>query len=310
MRPIRHVLVPVDFSDLSRGALAYGATLARGFDARLTALYVSPFYLTPEPWRAVSMPLLDSEQRRTMEQDLRDFTASACSGNVGMNTIVREGDPAQEILRYASSTRADLIVLGTHGRRGFQRWVVGSVTNRVARNADCLVVAVPPWPAEKGSARVLCAVDLSESSNETLERAAAFARAMSAHLTVLYVVDGPHGFEPWVLKGQTEAEARAELIEAARESLAQRTVHYAWGLSTEVRVIAGQPPEEIERALGHGIDLAVIGVRPSSGIDRFFYGSTAQHVLRSALCPLLLVPHAPVGTEQVDTKAAGASAPS
>ena len=311
MRPIRHVLVPVDFSDLARNAFAHGAAIARRFDARLTALYVSPFYAPPEHWRTLSIPPLDLDRRRALEKELREFASSSGASSAEANTIVREGDPAREVLSYASAAHVDLVVLGTHGRRGFQRWVVGSVTNRVTRNADCMVLVVPPGAAAKDSPRVLCAVDLTESSDETIERAAAFARSMSAHLTVFHVVDGPHGYEPWVLTGQTHEQARAALVETARESLEKRTARHAWGsLTAAVHVVAGEPRNEIERALAGGFDLAVLGVRPSSGIDRFFFGSTAQHVLHGTLRPVLLVPHTSARTGHPAMEATGVGASS
>jgi nucleotide-binding universal stress UspA family protein len=79
--------------------------------------------------------------------------------------------------------------MGAHGRRGFEHWLMGSVTERVTRHARCPVLVVPPRHTKATFARVLCAIDLTESSAETLDYAAAVARATSAHLVVVHVLD-------------------------------------------------------------------------------------------------------------------------
>jgi nucleotide-binding universal stress UspA family protein len=295
VKRIQHVLVAIDLSDGSRGALASAAVLARALGARLTALYVSPRFLPHREWSAFAPTApLDAARKNTLEEDLRRFVTPEGAELPLAHVEVREGDAAREILAYARQGAADLIVLGMHSRRPIERWFLGSVTEQVARKAECPTMAVP-WALEAPAfARVVCGVDLSDSSAETLAQAAAAALALRARLVVLHAVDGPHGFEPWVLTGQTAQEARNALCEHARQELTRLASPYRRaGLRAEVRVQTGEPQAVLEQVLCGDIDLAVVGVHPSRGVDRFFFGSTAGHVLRTGVCPVLLVPHGP-----------------
>jgi nucleotide-binding universal stress UspA family protein len=291
MKPIQHVLVAIDLSDGSRAALDSAAVVARALSARLTALYVSPRFVHH---RERSTSALDAGRKSALEEDLRRFVTPEGAELPLARVEVREGDAAREILSFAQQERADLIVLAMHSRRPLERWFLGSVTEQVARKAECPILAVP-WALQAPAfARVVCGIDLSTSSAATLAQAADAARALRARLVVLHAVDGPHGFEPWVVTGQTEQEARNVLCEQAQRQLSRLVSPYLRaGLRAEVRVQAGEPQAVLDQVLCGDIDLAVVGVRPSRGIDRFFFGSTAGHVLRTGVCPVLLVPHGP-----------------
>ena len=294
MSKVKNVLVAIDFSEGSRAAFDYAAGLARKLGARLTALHVTPQYVTYDPLPAFP-PLapLDPARQRTVEESLRRFVTSPGGELPLAEVFVREGDPADEILAEAIASGADLIVLGTHGRRGFERWVLGSVTERVVRKADRSVLAVPPKAGSPAFARVLCALDLSDSSAETLAHAAAIAQAVGAKLSVLYVASDSHWYEPWPIAGVDQDAVRQAVTQSARKGLAAQVArHVPDSTPVELRVAFGRAHREIEQAAAEGADLVVLGASASSAVDRFFFGSTAQHVLRAGVCPVLLVRHA------------------
>jgi nucleotide-binding universal stress UspA family protein len=130
------ILVPTDFSAPSETALAYGREIADRFDAALHLIHITenPFLraavvdrrsLEEAPVRWLQERLTDSDRRR------------------GAVAIVEQSDePASEILRYAKSANIDLIVMGTHGRTGLARVVLGSVAEAVVRGAPCPVLTV------------------------------------------------------------------------------------------------------------------------------------------------------------------------
>jgi nucleotide-binding universal stress UspA family protein len=292
MRETRQVLVPVDFSEPSRAALGYAAALAGRLGASLTALHVTSPYASYEQLPAFpAQAPIGPERLQRLEQELQRFV-SAAGGEPAARVVVREGDPADEILAEAADGAADLVVLGTHGRRSFERWILGSVTDRVARSADRSVLVVPPQLATPASGRIVCALDLSDSSGRTLERAVELAAALGARLSVLYVAEGAHWYEPWPISGvDTEALQRA-VADAARERLSALVAeHVPEGVPVEVSVTFGRAQREIVRVAGEGADLVVLGLPSTRGVDRFFFGSTAQHVLRAGVCPVLLVRH-------------------
>jgi nucleotide-binding universal stress UspA family protein len=285
-----HVLVAVDFSTCSRGAFDHAAALARGMGARITALHVSPHYATTGEWSDASVPAsADPERWQALHEDLRALAAR--SDDPVPSIVVREGDPAEEILAYAGLAEADFVVLGTHGRRGLRRWMSGSVTERVACTARCPVIAVP-HAASVPFERVLCAIDLTDDSRDTMAYAAAAARAMHAHLIVLHAVQPPPAYEPWMIPPNDDETARRTLSESAHRHLRDLSARYAGGdLPVEVRVTFGTPHGQIERLARSHVALTVLGVRSSRAVQRFFFGSTARHVLRSAVSPVMLVPH-------------------
>ena len=295
MSKIKSVLVAIDFTPGSRGALDFAAGLARGLGARLLALHVTAPYVTYEQLPAFPLPApIGPERQREIEEDLRRFVATPGSEPPPAEIVVREGDPADEILAEAADSAVDLVVLGTHGRRGFERWILGSVTEHVARRADCSVLGVPPTNRGAASARVLCGLDLSGSSAPILEHAAAIARARSAGLIVLYVADGSHWYEPGPISGVDVEGMRQAVTSYARERLGEMIArHVPKGTSVDVQVAFGSAQREIERVAGEGADLVVLGASSSRGVDRFFFGSTAQHVLRAGVGPVLLVRPSP-----------------
>lgn len=296
MAEIRSLLVPIDFSDGSRAAVDHAAVLAHALGAHLTALYVAPQYVTYEPLPAFPPPApLDPERQESLRQDVRRFITPPGSEQPLGEVDVREGDPADEIL--AATAGADLIVLGRHGRRGFERWIVGSVTESVVRKSDRTVLVIPRPARPPAFSRILCAVDLSESSAEVLEYAAGIARAVKATLIVLYVADGHHWYEPGAIAGVDVEAVRRAVEESARERLAGLVAgHVPAGMPADVRVLFGRAQREIERVAAESADLVVLGAGSSSAMDRFFFGSTAQHVLRSGVCATLLVRRPPADT--------------
>jgi nucleotide-binding universal stress UspA family protein len=123
-RPARTILVPTDFSDTAQTAVRVARTYAAALSATVHLLHIAG----------------RDEQATTT---LLTGEASAFGPGIGVTTALRFGDPAQAIVEYARSQGIDLIVMGTHGRTGVSRALLGSVTERVVRSAPCPVLAVP-----------------------------------------------------------------------------------------------------------------------------------------------------------------------
>ena len=296
MPMLQKVLVAIDLSEASRTPLRYAAALASRLGASLTALYVSPRYGTHEPFPAFpSAAALDPARQQGLEDEVRKFVAAAPVESQAVEVVLRDGDPADEILAAAGEPGVDLLVLGTHGRRGFERWSLGSVTDRVARQARQPLLAVPPHSAAAPeSLRLLCAVDLSDDSAGVLAYAGRLAGSLAAPLLVLHVAEGSHWYDPWPISGVDPDEVRRAVGETAEKRLSELVArHVPAGARADLRVSFGRPQREIERIAAEQADLVVLGVPSARGIDRLFFGSTAQHVLRAGVCPVLLVRHAP-----------------
>jgi nucleotide-binding universal stress UspA family protein len=145
MKRIRGVLYASDLSPESRPAFAAAVSIAKSLDARLTIVHVLvPVAPTvPEQYLdAVTLDQLDKRVRQWSARQLDKLTGSAKRAGVRATALLRDGNPADQILRARRSTRAGLIVVGTHGRRGLPKFFLGSVAERVVRMAPCPVVTV------------------------------------------------------------------------------------------------------------------------------------------------------------------------
>ena len=143
MSQIAKIVVPTDFSELATQAVRYAGGLARGFDAEALLIHV-----TEEPFDYKGYGL-SAETILAIQEDLRDVidkglnaAQEACSANKS-RMIIREGSPSAEIIKLAKEEAADLIVIGTHGRGGVAKMLLGGTTERIIRLAPCPVITVP-----------------------------------------------------------------------------------------------------------------------------------------------------------------------
>jgi len=140
MLPIKNILYPTDFSDRSEKAFQLACALARDYEARLIILHVAepPAFITHGEM-ARALDHMDG-YKEELKDKLRELQAPDCTVVVARS--LQQGDPAAEILRSAEETNADLIVMGTHGRTGLRRLLMGSVAEQVVRRAGCPVLTV------------------------------------------------------------------------------------------------------------------------------------------------------------------------
>ena len=301
MIPIRRILCPLDFSRFSRHALEQAVALARESGAVVSALHV--FSVAPvadlvvagaptaiEPLRGTA------PNRAALLSELREFTGDVDTAGVTLRTAIDGGDPVARIFDHAVDEAADLIVMGTHGRTGFERLLLGSVAEKVLRKAPCPVLTVPPRAISPKQgltfANILCAVDFSAASLRALEYAASIAAPGGPGITVLNVVE--LFAEGAGLREEVALDTpsfRAGLSRSALERL-HDTIPPAVRARcpvTEV-VTMGKAWKEILRvAAEEGADVIVLGVQGRNTADLFLFGSTTQHVVRQAACPVLTI---------------------
>lgn len=144
-KPIRHVLCPIDFSEGSDKALDRAAGLAKLFTAKLTLLHnvKYPFWAGREEYT-----LAAERARAAARQKMDEVTARIEASGVTVSGEITDGQPSSVIRRIAEEDdRADLIVMGTHGRTGIKRWAIGSVAERIVRASR-----VPVWTVRMGRA--------------------------------------------------------------------------------------------------------------------------------------------------------------
>jgi nucleotide-binding universal stress UspA family protein len=205
---------------------------------------------------------------------------------------VHEGIAPDSILSFAQERKTDLIVMGTHGRRGYDRVVLGSVTNRVMRRAPCPVLAICKPPHESVAEgeerphvhhlnRILFCTDFSENSERALNYAISAAAEYNSELTLLNVLEGTLTSSKMEETIATATQQLDKLIpEEGRKTLK---------IKTTVRI--GKPYQEIiQLALEAQIDMVVMGVHGRGALDLAVFGSTTNRVLQLGPCPVLAVP--------------------
>lgn len=290
------ILYPTDFSDGARPALRFALRLARQHDATLHLLYVAPG-LGEDPIRGAFEVELDEEaflERLHNEAD-RQMDAlldEAGADDVHVERVVRRGiAPGEAIVRYAGDQAVDLVVMGTHGRRGVARALLGSVAAEVVRQAPCSVLTVrndEPTPSSIG--RVLAPVDLSQYTEPLIRTAKDVTASFGASLDVLHVVE-PLPFPVPLVGAITLHDLVSDPTDRSEAHL-ERILDRCGGLPVTVRTHveeghAAMTILDVADEIDAG--LIVIASHGLSGLERMLLGSVTARIVRRASCPVLTV---------------------
>lgn len=287
MLSIDRILYPTDLSEGAQRAFAYAASLANWHGAEVHMLNVIGRHRYDFEELRDQFPVdTDQLDAWTAEAGIRDFAA----GDLRITQVQEEGAvPATSILTYAEEDSVDLIVMGTHGRRGVDRMLLGSVAEEVVRQAPCPVCTVRNAAETAPSdsvRRVMVPIDFSESSTLALQHARELALTYGAEIVALHAIEEvvlpmAYGMAP----KQVDAEAvRPNVEQALADLLAEHVgVEHA---RAEIRV--GYPPQEILDAVSdENIDWVVMGTHGRQGLNRLLMGSVAERIVREAACPVL-----------------------
>src|ERR1700690_335159 len=265
MLEIKLILCPVDLSEFSIIAYRYALSLAEHYRARLVAQHIVELSRYPYAEFVGAMGDYGDFSRALREggiEKLQEFVRQHTHDPIQPELVVQDGTAPDGILSFAQAQKADLIVMGTHGRRGFDRVVLGSVTDRVMRTAPCPVLAISKLPQEFLAAgeerrhihqlhRILFCTDFSGNSERALKYAISATAEYDAELTLLHVLEEV----PDPLEAR-EALARAtEELDKLRPPLERKT------LRTKTAVRVGKPYREIiQLSLQAQIDMVTMGV--------------------------------------------------
>jgi nucleotide-binding universal stress UspA family protein len=266
------ILCPVDFSEISAHALRTASLLAACGNATLVAAYANwfeaPPYFTEARIEGLEREIRESVQ--AAQQSLADFVKDVLGERAAwVETRVVDGLPADGVRAAAERVHADLIVMGTHGRGGLNRWMLGSVAERVVRESSIPVLTVrsePRWPIR----RVLCPVHDTPASRQALRMAAGLSACLRAELTVLHVLEAS-GDKALALCDWIPAEERARCT-------TRELVRHGDAAEEIIKVAAEEP-----------FDLLVIGAAKRSFFEGMVLGTTTIRAVRHAPCPVLTV---------------------
>jgi nucleotide-binding universal stress UspA family protein len=291
------ILVGVDESEPSNDAVTLAARLARDHDGRLFlchSVFWQPLIVAIESTTFVRVdpaPVMQSLKEQG-EALLAQAAVTAKRFGIEAQRCLVEGDPAESVFKCAGKADCSLIVMGTHGRRGLDRLVVGSTTEAVLRTSTIPVLTVRPGTTSAGETgpyfeRIVVGIDDSQPSDAAIQAIFEFPAADRRHVLFcsvasLEIAIGGRGYYSTamhVIRSEAQAVVEAAVVSAR-----------AKGIAAEGRVLDGDTGDAlIAAARQEEADLIVVGCHGRRGLRRFFLGSVAERVVRTAPVPVLVV---------------------
>jgi nucleotide-binding universal stress UspA family protein len=284
---LKNILFATDFSTAAAGALPYAAEMARHFGAKLYAVHVRPpdaYAIVPRPgWTALAEGP-ETKTRGQMQALLDAFPG------IDREVVIEAGEVWPTMASLIEKNNIDLVVIGTHGRTGLGKVLLGSAAEQIFRQAPCAVLTVGPRsssepPREGKLSEILYATDFSPEALAAAPYAISLAQEHQAHLTLLHVVEEPKAGD----------FVHPEQVVTSSLRLLSNLVPAEAELWCEPRCLVeqGRPAEKIlEVAASNKADLIVLGVRRPRGIPgaaTHLPIATAHKVVSHATCPVLTV---------------------
>jgi nucleotide-binding universal stress UspA family protein len=282
------IVVGYDESESSKAALKEASLRVKNHGGKL--FLVHAVYFDQEEFAILPSQM---EQRFEVGTKVCMAAKQGLQADYGLDgsveSTVCEGEPPEVLTDFAQGKKADLIALGTYGRKGLNRLLMGSVTSQVILNAPCdvLVVKKPCSKCSGSYHSLLVPFDGSEQSKKALSRACELAKVDAAEVSVLYVIPR---YEEMMDFFKTDAIKKSLFQEA--EKIVETAKSLAAGLGMEIKAVvqegnAADKIVEIAGTMKH--DLIVAGTHGWRGVNKALLGSTAERVIAYANCPILIV---------------------
>ena len=295
MERFRKIFFATDYSQCSEHAQQYAFALAKRSGAQLQIGHVVettyPSYAGVYGFGA-EVDLHIDEVKKHAQENLVEVVDAACAQGIEAHPHLLGGHPPEEIVEEARRFGCNLIVIGTHGRSGFDHFLFGSTCERVVRYSEVPVLSVKSPEKEfvhEDDAiqidRVLCPCDFSDVSDEAVPLAVGICRIFGAELLLMHVIDSR--IEYPLLMPEAQLHTSVELHDRAVKRLDALASEYA-DVKTRVEVVSGTPHQEIAEAVKReDVDLVVMTTHGRQGIPLALIGSTAEKIVRTAAVPIL-----------------------
>jgi nucleotide-binding universal stress UspA family protein len=285
----QNILFATDLSPTAARAIPYVKSLAKHYEANLVTLHVRPPAVNPMTQPA-TWPI-DIEATKEVDDRHRKEDLDTFAG-IRTQVLIEEGDIQSSLNAAIKNNNTDLVVIGTHGRTGLGKLLLGSVAEQIFRTVSCPVLTVGPHSGSShGSSgefrEILYATDLSPESQNTAAYALSLAQEFQSRLILMHVIPGRKSGE--LLSAANVTESLEKLLRRIVPPKAE-----AW-CKPEYFVERGDPADKIlELAQVRETDLIVLGVRPEKGVPgaaTHLPIATAHKIVSHATCPVLTVRH-------------------
>ena len=283
---IDRILCPVDFFAASDKAVDYAAGLAEVYNAKIYLLHA----VVPVVPVAYEFPLDTAGIARDMQEaakhEMNKLVARVKTRGTKAESLVLAGAVHEVIRRAISTIKPDLIAMGTHGRSGIDRWFLGSQAEWLMRHSPVPVLTLSAKERLRRPAfrKILVTTDFSAGTADALSYAFSIAQENNSRITLLHVVND--------IAMDVSRKYRDPIIEGVGTKLQNLVPREAWDwCEIRTRVEVGHPYRMIEQTLEkEKPDLLVMNIHGKGMLDRALLGSTAERVVRSAQCPVMLIP--------------------
>jgi nucleotide-binding universal stress UspA family protein len=286
------VVVGTDFSPGSESAVRMAVTLCERTSGRLILVHVSNLlHLLGEDGGAPALEIFARERGRSLEAKLDAIASAAREAGVDASARVLEGPASRVLPDTAEASRADLLVVGRRGSAGLSHVLLGSVTERVVRLAQCPVLVVPKDSAGDLPGRMLIGVDFSHASERAFVAAQSLAPLVGASKGLVLAHARPSRTHDLYLQNWSElAYERAYPFD--REAMERWARRYGQdGIRTHCVMLDGRTEQGlIDTARETGCDWLVVGLQGRTALASLIMGSTTDQVLKLADRPVLVVP--------------------
>jgi nucleotide-binding universal stress UspA family protein len=277
----KHILVPIDLGETSIGALHFAGVFASKFGSKVTLLYadeLATLFADYDPaW--ISYNVTPGEEVQRVEQSIRKLAAEHLKAVARPEIHVVPGHPITTIARISREDDVDLIIMGTHGRRGWRRALVGSVADGVVRESKQPVLVVPrrlEGPHPTSIARIVCPVNFTDAARDAVRFAGEIAKAFDAEMVLVHVAENTAvPFE------------NATIDELFKDWLPAGVAGHS---SVRHLVLRGGPAERVLDCVEDlGADLLVMGAQLKWLRSESVIGTTSERLLRFSNVPILTV---------------------
>ncbi len=324
MLRIERILVPIDFSPVSRVSTLYAIDVARIFNAELILLHVvstssfSGRLLFPQGMSSKETRILTEEESQQCKTVLDEFLAQLPLKGIRYSVHVEKGIPFLRILNAIRQTDPSVLVMGTHGATGFEHMIIGGTAERVIRKAGCPVLTLKPEGFETffrkildgarlfeskakeekrapnaytfPPRKVLYPTDFSEISEQALDYAVFIAQKANAQLIVLHATSSQEEPSGRADQGSESTSAIVQEVSAKMDDVLEEIKALFSQLKVVPKVVPLRPASAIlSTAIKESVDIIVMGTHGWSSLGLLLSTSTTDRVIRDAPCPVLTI---------------------
>ncbi|HTL80776.1 MAG TPA: universal stress protein [Bacteroidia bacterium] len=279
--PFNKILVPTDFSDTSMQAIRHAAYLASKTNAEMILMHVLPvrqvFYEMPEP---VVMFDDEEESLKIADRKLEEITQELHRKyKIHPRELKLRGRISHEIMETVKKEKVDLIIMGTHGAKGFEEFFIGSNAQKVVGNAPCPVLTIQQHSDETGFDNIVLPIDRSPHSREKVDLAVQIAKIYGSTLHIIGLTDDDDPDEYNKL-----------------QIIVDQVVHFVKnsGVNYTRHAVRGDNPAEEAMKYGNTVnaDLIIIMTDHESKLSGILPGASSKHIVNNSKIPVLSVqPH-------------------